>query len=134
MFIVVDLPEPDGPMTATKSPRATSRSTPFSAWKRPAPSPKVLVIPRSAMSGSAIYLLAPASCPVMTLSPACTPLPADFGQAAVGLADDDRDRLRLAVRADHPDLLPGAARVVGILRLRPARARTFRLFLAPARG
>ena len=39
MFIVVDLPEPDGPITATKSPAAMSRSTPFSAWNAVAPSP-----------------------------------------------------------------------------------------------
>jgi len=31
MFIVVDLPDPDGPITATKSPAAMSRSTPLSA-------------------------------------------------------------------------------------------------------
>jgi hypothetical protein len=39
MFIAVDLPEPDGPITATKSPVSTSRSTPFSAWKAVAPLP-----------------------------------------------------------------------------------------------
>ena len=31
MFISVDLPEPDGPMIATYSPRSTVRSTPRSA-------------------------------------------------------------------------------------------------------
>ena len=54
MFIVVDLPDPDAPMIATKSPAAMSRSMPFSAWNAAAPSPKRLVIPRSAISGSAI--------------------------------------------------------------------------------
>jgi hypothetical protein len=39
MFIAVDLPEPDGPMTATKSPSLTSRSMPLSAWKAMAPVP-----------------------------------------------------------------------------------------------
>jgi hypothetical protein len=39
MFIVVDLPDPDGPITATKSPDWMSRSTPFSAWNAVAPSP-----------------------------------------------------------------------------------------------
>ena len=47
MFMVVDLPEPDGPMTATKSPRSIVRSTPFSAWNAAAPWPKVLVMPSS---------------------------------------------------------------------------------------
>src|SRR5262252_1329488 len=32
MFIIVDLPEPDGPMMATYSPSAMSRLTPSSAW------------------------------------------------------------------------------------------------------
>jgi len=31
MFIAVDLPDPDGPITAMKSPAATSMSMPFSA-------------------------------------------------------------------------------------------------------
>jgi hypothetical protein len=31
----VDLPEPDGPMTTTTSPRLTVRSMFFSAWKSP---------------------------------------------------------------------------------------------------
>jgi len=31
MFIAVDLPDPDGPITATKSPRVISRSMLFSA-------------------------------------------------------------------------------------------------------
>jgi hypothetical protein len=44
MFIVVDLPEPDAPMIATKSPRSIVRSTPFSAWNAAMPWPKVLVI------------------------------------------------------------------------------------------
>jgi hypothetical protein len=33
MFIAVDLPEPLGPMMATNSPAAMSRSTPLRAWK-----------------------------------------------------------------------------------------------------
>ena len=53
MFIIVDLPEPDGPMTATKSPAATSKSTPRSAWKLASPVPNVLVTPRSSMTGAA---------------------------------------------------------------------------------
>ncbi len=52
MFIIVDLPDPDGPMIATKSPAATSKSTPRKAWKLAAPEPKVLVTPRSWISGA----------------------------------------------------------------------------------
>ena len=32
MFIKVDLPEPEGPMSATNSPRWMSRDTPLSAF------------------------------------------------------------------------------------------------------
>ena len=82
MFIVVDLPEPDGPMTATKSPRAIARSTPFSAWNAAAPVPKVLVIPSSSMIGASVTRLSavphcgpaaphcgPAAMPVTTFMP-----------------------------------------------------------------
>ncbi len=31
-FIRVDLPEPDGPMIATYSPRSMAMDTPFRAW------------------------------------------------------------------------------------------------------
>ncbi len=34
MFISVDFPEPERPVTVTNSPSATSRETPFSAWMR----------------------------------------------------------------------------------------------------
>ena len=75
MFIVVDLPEPDGPITATKSPRAIARSTPFSAWNAAAPVPKVLVIPSSSMIGASVTRLSaaphcgPAAIPVTTFMP-----------------------------------------------------------------
>src|SRR5205085_8993459 len=58
MFIVVDFPDPDGPITATKSPASIVISTPLSAWKAAAPSPKVLVTPRSEISG--LLSIAPA--------------------------------------------------------------------------
>jgi hypothetical protein len=51
MFIVVDLPDPEGPITATKSPEAIRRSMPLNAWTAPEPWPKVLVIPFSSISG-----------------------------------------------------------------------------------
>ena len=54
MFIIVDLPEPDAPITATNSPGMTSRSMPLSAWNAVSPVPKVLVTPRSAMIGPAV--------------------------------------------------------------------------------
>ena len=38
MFMIVDLPEPDGPMIATYSPASIDRSTPFSAWTSTDPS------------------------------------------------------------------------------------------------
>ena len=34
MFIIVDLPDPDGPMTASISPRSTVRLTPCRAFTR----------------------------------------------------------------------------------------------------
>src|SRR3546814_13305900 len=52
MFISVDLPEPEGPITATKSPVSMSRLTPFSARKAVSPDPNVLVIWRSLMIGA----------------------------------------------------------------------------------
>ena len=36
MFMIVDLPEPDGPMIATNSPSSTDRSMPRSAWNEAA--------------------------------------------------------------------------------------------------
>ena len=39
MCISVDLPEPDGPMTAVRRPAATSRSTPRSALTQVSPEP-----------------------------------------------------------------------------------------------
>ncbi len=36
-FMRVDLPEPDGPMTAAYSPRPMSMETPSSAWTSAAP-------------------------------------------------------------------------------------------------
>ena len=39
MFMAVDLPEPEGPMMATNSPRAMERSTPASAWTLASPWP-----------------------------------------------------------------------------------------------
>ena len=44
MFIIVDLPEPDGPMIATYSPRATRKSTPCSAGTSSEPFLYVLVM------------------------------------------------------------------------------------------
>src|SRR5262245_61666912 len=37
MFIIVDLPEPDGPITATNSPLRTSNDTPRNAWTSTSP-------------------------------------------------------------------------------------------------
>ena len=37
MFISVDLPEPDAPMMATKSPRPTIKSMPRNAWTSTVP-------------------------------------------------------------------------------------------------
>ena len=37
MFIVVDFPEPDGPITATNSPWATEKETPSSARSSTSP-------------------------------------------------------------------------------------------------
>ena len=39
IFMVVDLPDPEAPMTATNSPPDTTRSTPFKAWNAVAPDP-----------------------------------------------------------------------------------------------
>ena len=39
MCIIVDLPDPDGPMTAVSSPRATSTEQPLRAWTAVSPSP-----------------------------------------------------------------------------------------------
>src|SRR5437764_4682466 len=117
MFIVVDLPDPDAPMIATKSPEATSRSTPFSAWNAALPSPKRLVMPRSAISGSPTLLARAGELPGDDLETRVQPRPADFGEAAVGVPDRYRHRLGLAVGADHPQLLPRTARHAGILRL-----------------
>ena len=51
MFIAVDLPEPLGPMMATKSPCSMSRSTPLSAWNAVLPLPYTLVMPRRRING-----------------------------------------------------------------------------------
>src|SRR4051812_39622513 len=116
MFIVVDLPEPDAPMIATNSPASTSRSMPFSAWNAAGPSPKPLVMPRSAISGSPILFAGAGQLPGDDLEAGAEPGAAHFGQAAVAVPDHHRDRLRLAAGADHPDLLARAARDVGVLR------------------
>src|SRR3954462_6387987 len=116
MFIVVDLPEPDAPMIATKSPAATSRSMPFSAWNAAGPSPKRLVMPRSAISGSAILFAGAGQLPGDDLQSRMHGRAAHLGQASIAMPDHDRDRLRLAVAADHPELLARPARDVRILR------------------
>src|SRR3954453_10023566 len=46
MFIIVDLPDPDGPMIATSSPSWMSRSTPRRACTVTSPIVYALVIPR----------------------------------------------------------------------------------------
>ena len=76
--MVVDLPEPDGPITATKSPRAMSRSMPFSAWNAVAPWPNVLVTPRRAMigPGASIGVIGGAARRVATPSRSAAPGPA----------------------------------------------------------
>src|SRR3954465_3486858 len=95
MFIVVDLPEPDAPMIATKSPAATSRSTPLSAWNAAGPSPKRLVMPRSAISGSVILFAGAGQLPGDDLQAGMHARSAHLRQAAVAVPDHDRDRLRL---------------------------------------
>ena len=47
----VDLPEPDGPISETNSPRAMARSTRSSAWTASGPSPNVLETLRSSTTG-----------------------------------------------------------------------------------
>ena len=51
MFIAVDLPDPLGPMIATNSPAAMSRSIPFKAINSAWPLPYTLVTPRRRISG-----------------------------------------------------------------------------------
>src|SRR2546421_8420203 len=99
MFIVVDLPDPDAPMIATKSPDATSRSTPFSAWNAALPSPKRFVMARNAISGSATLLARAGKLSGDDLETRVQPGPADFGNAAIGVSDRHRHRLGLAVGA-----------------------------------
>src|SRR5512137_2402787 len=99
MFIIVDLPDPDGPMTATKSPAATSKSTPRRAWKLATPVPKVLVTPRSWIRGSPGPAgAAPGASPTGTLrcefagDHRCTlvqRVASDFSQRAVRIAGRD---------------------------------------------
>src|SRR5947209_4620463 len=102
MFMVVDLPDPDAPMIATKSPGATSRSTPLSAWKAALPSPNRLVMPRSAISGSAMLLARAGKLSGDDLETRAKPDPAYLREGAVGVAYRDGHRLGLAVRADYP--------------------------------
>ena len=81
--MVVDLPEPDGPITATNAPCSTCISTPFSAWKAAGPDPKVLVIPSNEISGVVSLLAAvtivryseSALTPVTTFIPGFSPSP-----------------------------------------------------------
>ena len=46
----VDFPQPDGPIRAANSPRATSRVTSPSAGTAPGPVPNTIETPRQAMS------------------------------------------------------------------------------------
>src|SRR3546814_6570189 len=90
MFISVDLPEPEGPITATKSPVSMSRSTPFSARKAVSPDPNVLVIWRSLMIGASFTGACP-SCRDDLHSG--LQIAADhLGLASVGSARRDLDR------------------------------------------
>ena len=52
MFMTVDLPEPLGPITATKSPSPITKFTPRNAWKAACPRPYIFVTPENSMSGS----------------------------------------------------------------------------------
>src|SRR5262249_61352277 len=49
--ISVDLPEPDGPISATNSPRSTVRSIPRNAWTAAPLEPKTFVRPWVLMMG-----------------------------------------------------------------------------------
>src|SRR3990170_6184673 len=51
---MVDLPQPEGPTTATNSPGATTRSMPSSARRRP-PS-KILTRPLTSMAGASLLI------------------------------------------------------------------------------
>ncbi|WP_370514123.1 hypothetical protein [Cellulomonas sp. JZ18] len=53
-FISVDLPDPDGPTTATYSPAVMRRSTPRSASNSTAPVRYVLRAPASSMTGAPV--------------------------------------------------------------------------------
>src|SRR5262245_14297811 len=120
MFIIVDLPEPEGPITATKSPAAIVRSTPRKAWNAPSPEPNVLVMPRSSISAESIAPCTPASRRRRSLRTgrelardhgfALLEVAADdFGLHAVRVASLHRDAFRLAVRTEHEDVLHAAA-------------------------
>src|ERR1700754_990968 len=52
MFISVDLPDPDEPITATYSPASTRRDTPRNACTVVSPLPYVLVTPRISIRAS----------------------------------------------------------------------------------
>src|SRR3954470_4700779 len=56
MYIKVDLPDPDGPITAVSCPAGTSRDTPRSASTADSPSPKRRVTSQAPTTG----LVAPA--------------------------------------------------------------------------
>src|SRR5690554_987747 len=99
MFIIVDLPEPDGPITATKSPSAIVRSMPFSASKAAAPWPYVLVTPSISMMGGALIPGSILRCPNSghDFHARLEFLRCDRRQAAVALAGDHLDRLERPV-------------------------------------
>ena len=52
MFMKVDFPEPDGPMTATNSPGRTSKETPRKARTRVCPNIYVFARLRTAITGA----------------------------------------------------------------------------------
>src|SRR6478609_5395374 len=55
----VDLPEPDGPMTAVKVPGAKARSTPARAATTPMPSPYVWARSRTSRAGALVEFMPP---------------------------------------------------------------------------
>src|SRR5262249_22241626 len=80
VFIIVDLPEPDGPMMATNSPRAMSSDTPRRACT--SMSPSVYTFRRSRMRMTGMLSCVISSLPGPRLAPArLAEAPADPGHA-----------------------------------------------------
>src|SRR4051812_46271880 len=117
MCISVDLPEPDGPVTATNSPASTSRFAPRSA--RTVTSPTWYVLTRSRIEITGISCSLPsASAAAATAGPARTPTALRSEQRVVrvisawcrcsGVDDDVGDDLRalfqFRVRVNHFDI------------------------------